>query len=352
MIIYILLFILFMVFLLIKKQSNYVLMLAILFLLNVFRGYEVGTDYGYNYKYSYDTNWSNKSFSDEDFLSTNIEVGLNAFTNVSKTLGMQFTFVNLLCALVIFTFTTLTIKQKSEDKIFSVVLYLIMCVYFASFNVIRQATAASIFLYALKYLEGQERNIIKYFIFCVLASFFHSTALLLSVIGLLYFLKFKMNRHTAFALIILSFLIPISGLDLKIFSAIANLDVFGGYYAYYLLVENEFTSRMILITSIPLLLMSFLCIYLIFSAEREVSNIYFTIWILGICFYNVSINFNYLFRVAQYFLPAGIIAIPAIIGKRKVLTTRRGIFTLASLSIYYFLLIYMNYNGVVPYKFL
>ena len=159
--------------------------LSILVLFASFRSYRVGTDTG-----TYVRNFINQldyhyfDFRDGvEFGYQLIEYLLLRFTNNYFWLFFVTSFIVVFCYLYVF-------KKYSKDYIASVYVFITLGTYTFFFNGLRQGLAMAIFALAIPYLI--KRNFFKYILICILASFFHTTALLMIPFYLLVNLNVKL----------------------------------------------------------------------------------------------------------------------------------------------------------------
>ena len=159
--------------------------LFILVLFASLRNYRVGTDTG-----TYVRNFINKSdyhyfnFRDDVEIGYQlIEYSLLRVTHNYFWLFFVTSFIVVFCYLYIF-------RKNSKDYTTSVFIFITLGTYTFFFNGLRQGLAMAIFAFAIPYLIT--RNFYKYFLICIFASFFHTTALLMVPFYLLVNLNVKL----------------------------------------------------------------------------------------------------------------------------------------------------------------
>nr|WP_314100409.1 EpsG family protein [Acinetobacter lwoffii] len=150
-----------------------------------FRNYRVGTDTG-----TYIKNFVNQldyhyfNFRDGVELGYQlIEYFLLRITHNYFWLFFVTSFIVVFCYLYIF-------RKNSKDYAASVFIFITLGTYTFFFNGLRQGLAMAIFALAIPYLI--KRNFYKYFLICIFASFFHTTALLMVPFYFLVNLNFKL----------------------------------------------------------------------------------------------------------------------------------------------------------------
>lgn len=150
-----------------------------------FRNYRVGTDTGtYIKNFVNQLDYNYFSFRDGVELGYQlIEYFLLRITHNYFWLFFVTSFIVVFCYLYIF-------RKNSKDYITSVFIFITLGTYTFFFNGLRQGLAMAVFAFAIPYLIT--RNFYKYFLICIFASFFHTTALLMVPFYLLVNLNFKL----------------------------------------------------------------------------------------------------------------------------------------------------------------
>lgn len=355
MFIYILYAILFLVMLFIYKENNKIFIPIILLLaLNAFRGYSVGTDYKY-YLDFYKANSYAFVFDDLNIITFIKSIGLDKANELGWTfmnyLGdkykLPFYFINFFAISLILYFINGMIRKQSPHFFFSLYLYLMLAFFFPSFNIIRHALAIAIFAYSIRYIN--ENKPITYVFFCLLASLFHTSALLLFV---LYFLKYlKINTVYCLILFLFSIIIPLINLDTLILSFFHDTNTLS-LYSIYTEKGIDLLNDMGHFAKIAILIVQTL-IFLYFSLRLKGSkNIYMNLWFIGIFLQNITMNYDWLFRFSGYFLIAQIIALPQIVYSSNLNLKQKNtsFYVIIGYSlIIYFYRLYTGSEGIIPY---
>lgn len=112
-----------------------------------------------------------------------IEYSLLRITHNYFWLFLITSFIVVFCYLYVF-------RKNSQDYTTSVFIFITLGTYTFFFNGLRQGLAMAIFALAIPYLI--EKNFYKYFLICIFASFFHTTALLMVPFYLLVNLNVKL----------------------------------------------------------------------------------------------------------------------------------------------------------------
>lgn len=354
MIFYIVFAILLFLLSLFNTERALIVAISLLFVFNIYRDYSIGTDYGRNYKRIYEqTNMYNLEsdlkidFNEKsDLINNKNEVGWSLITFISKQLDLPFACVNFITAVIIFSFLFFIIKQ-SPLPVFSLLLYLLLFRYFASFNILRQSISITIILYAVKFIV--DRKLVKYLFFCIIASLFHASSIILIFV---YFISYlKLNLKLSYVLIAISFIIPIFHLDTLFFQLFYEIDYLS-YYMKYFNIEYEF-KRYVIIYYIPNIILTIIFIYLHQKSKSSTLSVYSKLWFFAILITNLTINYYALFRINELFITSVIIGIPLMINRENLyIMQKQMIFVFSLLMIYYVEYLLGDLNSVVPYKFI
>lgn len=167
------------------NRKAFWLPLFILVLFASFRNYRVGTDTGtYVRNFINQLDYNYFDFRDGVELGYQlIEYSLLRITHNYFWLFFITSFVVVFCYLYVF-------RKNSKDYATSVFVFITLGTYTFFFNGLRQGLAMAIFALAVPYLI--KRDFYKYFLICIIASFFHTTALLMIPFYLLVNLKVKL----------------------------------------------------------------------------------------------------------------------------------------------------------------
>jgi hypothetical protein len=337
-----------------KKDKGILIPILLLLVLNIFRGYSVGADYErYHDSYSchkfafFLKDFSMHTFIENIGLDKSNELGWKFLNYLGDKNGVPFYIVNLFAAALILYFVYKMIREQSPYPIFSVYLYFMLYLFFPSFNIIRQSIAVAIFAYSIRYIN--EDRPFMYVLFCLLASIFHVSALLLPV---LYFLKYiKINLACCIIFLLVSFVIPILNLDQPILSAVFDKNVLDAYANLHMVRDNNALNEMGYIMEMFLLIIPML-IFIYCCLINGCNNIYMKLWLLGIFIQNFTMNYAWLFRITGYFLIAQIIALPLVVLSNKAGARERQLsyFIIIGYSLTIFICkMYSGHDGIVPY---
>ncbi|HAT4122598.1 EpsG family protein [Clostridium perfringens] len=294
--------------------------------------YGVGTDY-YIYEFMFKTAKSTliKNY-DGDLGFLILSKLISTFTNNTR---IHF----LIVSTIIVIFMMSYIYDNSNLKYMSVFLYITICGYLGSFNVIRQWIAISICAYSIKYIKKNKN--IKYYIFMTIAYLFHSTAIVF--IPMKFLLNLKWTKKTYLIIGGIGILLY---LNINFFlNIIYKFTRFDGYENGY------FTSVGANIMFLIVFMFMFLFCYLNNGfLENKFNNIFLKLEFLGLVFLLIGTRGLIFNRMASYFNIAFIICIPEIIKrmkkKEKILWTY-----LIIISCLIYMLRLLSTNGnLIPYK--
>ncbi len=116
------------------------------------------------------------------------------------------------------------IKNTSENKVFSVVLFITLYYYFVSFNAIRQYIAIGLLIVAYNYIK--KRKLFKFIIFVLIATAFHQLALIFLPLYLFYGIKLNYKKLLFIATSFVIFLVGFDTILDFVFSVLPE-------YSYY-----------------------------------------------------------------------------------------------------------------------
>ncbi len=173
------------------EKKIYIFWIIFLFIISAFR-YETGNDWlAYERMLDYELPFRTAidNFSNYYNYNKDIEIGYRLLNSIVKSAGGDLQTVFFITSLFSFISLSKFIKQYSNKKLISVIIY--YSVFFLNFNmsIIRQGIALSIFLIALNYLF--DRKFIKYILLILIATSFHQSAIVLIPVYFIYRLHFN-----------------------------------------------------------------------------------------------------------------------------------------------------------------
>lgn len=258
----------------------------IFLLLSALRHYSIGSDTReYTLIFTEISTTQGIVFSDGRF-----ESGYVLFNSVLGKISSDPQFFLAVTSVIIFSIFYFFIKGNSKNYFIAVLVFFLCGFFKFSLSAIRQLLAICLLILGFSCLK--KKKFFLYFLFGVIAFFFHKSSVLAFV--LLFVALFKWKKPTFILLLILSIvsiiLVPVllSG----------NLGYFLNYGRY---IDSAYDSG-ISLASFALLLISFLETYLIWSATaKEDNNIYLRISFLKTLILLVAIRLNAIDRIAEYF---------------------------------------------------
>ena len=247
---------------------------------------------------------------------------------------------------LIVSFFTLFVINKailnhSVNYYFSILLFINLYFYFNSLNIMRQFIAIAIVLYSLRYIY--ERNLKKFSVLILAASFFHFTSV---VFWFAYFVvnkKYKIYTYFSGALlsILLVFLFPYIAEILTHFMP--------RYEAYLTNMFEQFSSTSVILIILSTLIFTFL---LHRNSEWDSEEIVlFNLVYIGLIF-NIAAYYNFLFyRISLYFYIFIILLIPKLVHQVNEKYKNAISIVIISLSMLYCIRLLITGNGeILPYR--
>lgn len=157
-----------------KKIS--VIFVSILLIITAGLSYRVGIDaIGYSEEYIYNPTLKELKlihFSESLYAPLWI-----IFVSICRTVSSEFYFLHLIHAIIINVVIVRFLYQNTENNTFtSLLLYFLVTYFFLNFEILRESLSVSIFLLSYNYLK--KRKWFKYFLFCLISSLFHTSALI------------------------------------------------------------------------------------------------------------------------------------------------------------------------------
>lgn len=316
-----------------------------------YRAYSVGTDisiYGlwrYNAAGLYNNLFSYLSV--EKFGTEYLYHGLNYVINHMEGSFQTFLFVLQLIP----TGITFYIAYKQRDKgTFWLYITTYLFIWFnSSLNILRQTPAMFIMLYAFKYIE--EKKYVRYLIATIIASMFHSSAMLCIIMPIIQVFSQKKNKYIYLTILVTAIYLIYFSLD-TLSGTFANLPIIGSYASY--LEEGKQVNFKWYFAIIKLIMIAFNISYFKKVENEGKNNLLVYYLVLDFVFYCASAFIRYGYRLSYYFVPYWIIFIPRIdisLKKPKVKTTYR-LFIIALLIAYWIVRYKVaGYDGTIPYMF-
>lgn len=312
--------------------------------------YDVGTDYLYRYVNDYNVLLKGGDVK-------NLEIGFKILVQfcIIITKNYQILFVLTSCIITIFIFYS--IYRDSKNVVLSVMLYFIGAFFFQSLNMTRQYMAISILLCSYRYFL--DKKIIKWCIFVLVATLFHTTSLIFAVINIgswMVMKKFKkdifLNEKIILILVAILFLgEPILRHLINILLILTRFGVYvGSKYDYGDLQVIPFCTN---------LLLYFGMIFIVKRKENEANNMdkfFVTMQAISLLFVTLGKTSFLAIRVVYYFSIFQIISVPYFLnyvkkiwGQKMYLVVMFIIVLILSISVTWTHVLHTS-DEILPYK--
>lgn len=312
--------------------------------------YLVGTDYG-----TYIRAFELIRFG-QSVRWTGLEYGFVLLNVFLVRLGLSPQSIMFATSIIMMCFVSKALLKKREVISVGIgALTFMLLFYQSSFNIIRMMIAVSIFLYNVSNIEN--RKLLKYLFFTVLAATFHISALvtipLYWIFGFLGFEKSLFKRlliYISAGLIVLYF-----NLILTWILSVLNFTALS-YYANYIGDSGETIDLGIkqVIIYLPILIPGAF-MYQKCKEQDKNFGIYYSLVVIGVIVKGITtFNLTYVDRLAEYFIIAAVIVIPVYI---QVFKKNRKFLFIVGMICYLFLYwiyiyIIFKHHGTVPYQWI
>lgn len=233
-----------------------------------------------------------------------------------------------------------SIIENSNNKCFSI--YLVICsgYYFCSLNGIRQMLAASILLYAIKFIVNRDKT--KFMLLVILASTIHLSSLIFIPIYFLSCLKLKNFHRILITIVTFVFAGPLSSL----LTRLLILTKYGWYFA----AEGYKAER----EGVVMILMNIcILIYACILNKDEKNDLWIDIQMVAVCITAFIGKIPVATRFIWYFGLPSIILIPNILMQledKKVKIVIKIMLAILYFIYFYYTLGIKNSNSVLPYQ--
>lgn len=331
-----------------NKRSYLIVFFVLLVSLAVMRGYTVGTDYNMYYRfYLYG-------------LHDNVEIGIQYIYELAQRFDTFIVFSIVCYSLVVYLFLK-GIRKHCPNNLIGVLFFVLTYIYLTGFNQIRQIIVASaIFCFINLVIEKKKFNKLKFFILILIASFFHTSALVMLAA---LFIPKKKTYNSLFVLFLflcttVFYFVP----ELKNLVG-GLLNSFSGFYAdkyasnagYFFQVNKEKG----LLEFIPVLVQMVLVLWIL-RAVKDISMLkineklfHFStnMVIIFLTLYSLS-GIEAVDRLQNYFSVFNIYYYSIVV--HILLNNKRYVYSIIIIVfwfLYYILRLYTNNSGVVPYIF-
>jgi hypothetical protein len=355
-----------------KKQFVFVVF-GIMTLISALRASTIGIDLDLHYAKNYEL-ISSVNWSDIPIFATlkQYELGYCYFTKLLTYISTDVQFYIIFTSVVIYGVHGYFFYKKSEDVILSSSLFMFFCLFYMYMNIVRQAIAVSILIMAYLIFSESKKKVHNYVVFVllvILASGFHSSAILCLVYLLFDKLKFT-KIHMLLGIVVTALIyVGYSSVYKFVLSILGGNDKYSSYLdseEYGVGYMNLQSIYYVIITLGAFLLGYYILVWkdktshkLFAKQEYKVkSNESFMLYMSFIAFACRLLIFkmSIITRFTFYFIPFVLILYPYAISKFK----RRSNRIILNLTVYGVCLIYFVWvtlsnadtlYGVVPYEF-
>ena len=223
----------------------------------------------------------------------------------------------------------------------------IFCIYTLCFLIIandqvRQGIAISIFIFSIRYIDKGE--FWKYLGMVFLATSFHYSAFV--TIIAYSFRKFNIKPSVALSLLVIAFLIKVSGLAENLLHSFASFASFyNETYGEKALNDRYFSDATF---GVQLLYFFIVSSMAILFAKKKCNKVYYNIFVVGACMYMVCWGQMLFERMSLYFFQVIILVLPYLLSRKRVVKFA----TICICATYFMLqsLFALEKNGAVPYR--
>lgn len=355
-----------------KKQFVFVVF-GIMTLISALRASTIGIDLDLHYAKNYEL-ISSVNWNDIPIFATlkQYELGYCYFTKLLTYISTDVQFYIIFTSVVIYGVHGYFFYKKSEDVILSSSLFMFFCLFYMYMNIVRQAIAVSILIMAYLIFSESKKKVHNYVVFVllvILASGFHSSAILCLVYLLFDKLKFT-KIHMLLGIVVTALIyVGYSSVYKFVLSILGGNDKYSSYLdseEYGVGYMNLQSIYYVIITLGAFLLGYYILVWkdktshkLFAKQEYKVkSNESFMLYMSFIAFACRLLIFkmSIITRFTFYFIPFVLILYPYAISKFK----RRSNRIILNLTVYGVCLIYFVWvtlsnadilYGVVPYEF-
>ena len=261
---------------------------------------------------------------------------MKLFTVFSKNLNLYIFFLSLF---TIIPYGYL-IYKKSKNTCISFLIYIALNFYFLSFITYRHSLASAILV--LAYIAFGENKIKKFVILTLIASLFHSSAIVFLL--LLFIRKIKFNYKW---IIYISLSLIVSIFFSSVFKELIFKFVTNSHYLLYKNINNTINLNAFYIN------LMFIIFCLVFNKKiNEDDKINLNLICFGTCISSMTIIIDVFYRIALFFVMPIIIEVPTAISKIAKAKDRMMVSIILSLLliIYTFISTLTNLN-LIDYKF-
>lgn len=259
----------------------------------------------------------------------------------------------LIYSIITNVFMFLGVFQISRNIPISLsILFMFNCLYFMQINIMRQAVAVAISLYAFKYILSNQLK--KYYLFIVLAILFHSSAFICFLFPLI---RYGVKRNfLIFSLVSVVFILSLSFIsDFIIHLLVSSGDIFGKYEHYISGKNDEGTGKKMFFLDVIVIF----SILLVSNTKKLLKNedfklLFYLILILLSILFSIAflgLDARGIGRIHYYFYIGLIFGFPYIFENiNKQYRPLVYVLFISFLFINFYMYLYLfHYSGYLPY---
>ena len=282
-----------------KSKKHSIIISCIILILIAGLRYRVGTD-TLIYTDEYFNFKTLNALSIDDLLShTRYRPGWIVLTSFFKTIGASLYVYQICIAAIINVSIVYFLKQKVENFFSAILIYYVVMYVFFNMEIVREAIAISIFLYAYVGLEKGKR--IKYFLLFFLAFSFHEAAIIMLLIPLVMNIRVsKIFIPIAIGITFLFILAPfIRQIAYQYFS---TFEIVANKTEYYMgdIAHEDYTFNVSFLLNI--FFNVFLPLFVIYrNRYNKERNSFYMMAVLSIFFYSLSSFMPMAYRLRYFF---------------------------------------------------
>ncbi|CDE83499.1 putative uncharacterized protein [Clostridium sp. CAG:273] len=302
--------------------------------------YDVGQDYLYTYVPIFETVKAIGEYNNVEFGYVLLNKLVLLFTN-------DYAGIFMLTSAIFCVFIYKAIMRSSKDITLSFYILFASCFFFYAMNVMRQSIVIAIFIYCIRYIK--ERNVMKYMMIIILASFIHKIALIFIPVYFVSYFKIKPKLLIIIAIVVVIAQPLIYNLIVKFTAGTKYENYITGRYS---VSESSMISPLINFSTL------ILCYYYKQKDKKngefdDELNILTNIHILALICSLLLGSFPLASRIFVNFYHVQILTIPLLLSKEKRKDIRRLLY-LGYYMAFGFNFIYSvgmkNGNKVLPYR--
>ncbi len=233
----------------------------------------------------------------------------------------------------------IAIKRMSRDPGLSVLLYVLLAFYVGPFNIVRQGIALAFNLLALSYLG---RNRVLFCLFNVIATLFHTTALIATILQLIVY-KWKPSVKSMIAL--LAVVTAAAGVLFAVPQVSDVVSLFSERYARYIATGTAagFGTYLLIAAQVLLLILAFILARV--TDERTGLNMV----VVSVAFLILGSQLAVASRMQLYFGIILVVLLPNQLSKAPAWGSAVKIGLVLGATVYY--IFYLNnYGDLLPYR--